>query len=346
MDISKLDELLRRLCSCDGTPGDESAVQTVLREMLEPFCDVRSDALGNLIAAPKGTMDRETEIMLEAHADRIGMIVTQVLENGFLRAAPCGGTDPRTLPGSPVCILGKRPVSGVVCCTPPHLQQDGQNNKVPEKSFLIDVACTEKLEELVQPGDRILLRAPYTKLLNGRASCAAVDDRAGCVAVILCAEALREHDLPFGVKYVFCCREETGGQGASTAAFSLKPKSCISVDVSFAVQPGVTEEKAALLGGGPMVGIGVPVNRKMSGMLLALAKEHKIPVQREVYGRSSGTDADEISVSGEGVRCAVVSIPIRNMHTQTEVAELTDIENTAALMTAYVLRCAEGGAAE
>ena len=119
-------------------------------------------------------------------------------------------------------------------------------------------------------------------------------------------------------------------------AFPLKPDKCIVVDVSFALQAFVSEENKGLLNGGPMIGIGAPLDQEMSQALCRLAKERKIPFQREAYAGSTGTDADRIAVSGEGVRCSLLSIPLRNMHTQVETIALEDIENTARLICAYM----------
>ena len=331
MKIEKLDSLLERLCTCSGISGEEQDILCEIEAMLGSSCDTRRDALGNLIVAGKGCLEQETELLLEAHADRIGLIVTDLLQGGFLRAAPCGGMDPRVLPGSPVRIGS---ITGVVCNTPPHLQGKEGSSEVPEKSILIDVGLSdEDLQASVQLGDRVLLPSAYTKLMGGRSACGAVDNRSGCAALLLCAEQMGA--LPQGVKLAFCVREETGCQGAAAVAFALQPKKCIAVDVSFALQPFVPEENAALLGGGPMIGVGVPMDKEITGRLCRLAEKKQIPFQREVYGGASGTDADLIGVSGEGVRCALLSIPIRNMHTQVELVELSDIENTARLLAAY-----------
>ena len=133
-------------------------------------------------------------------------------------------------------------------------------------------------------------------------------------------------------------REETGEQGAETAAYSCDPTEAIVVDVSFAVQPGVPESKSGKLAGGPMLGMAPSLSREMGNVLEALAKENGIPFQYEVMGGEAGTNADAIGVSRAGVRCAMLSIPQRNMHTPAEIVDLQDLEHTAQMIAAYVRR--------
>ena len=249
-------ELLFRLCTAHGTPGDEGGAAEVARQALAPYAQVEIDHNGNVIAH-MGDQKAKKHILFDAHIDQIGMVVTWIDGEGFLKVAPCGGIDRRVLPGSAVKICGKEEVTGIVCCTPPHLSKGGEE-KVPSFDDLyIDTGLPgEKARELIAPGDRVLFTEQPKELLGGRVSLPALDDRSGVMALIRCAELLsREESLPCKVTLLCSVQEETGAAGAKTAAYTLYPDEAVMVDVSFGVQPGVSREKAAPLGEGTMIGI-------------------------------------------------------------------------------------------
>lgn len=329
-------ELLFRLCTAHGTPGDEGGAAEVARQALAAYAQVETDRNGNVIAH-MGDPKAAKHILFDAHIDQIGMIVTWIDDHGFLKAAPCGGVDRRVLPGSAVKICGKEEITGIICCTPPHLSQGGED-KVPSFDQLyIDTGLTgEKARELIAPGDRILFTEQPKELLHGRVSVPALDDRSGVMALVRCAELLsKEKTLPCRVTFLLSVQEETGAAGAHTAAFSLHPDEAVMVDVSFSTQPGVPREKAAQLGKGTMIGIAPTLCREVTDTLKRLAEEHQVPYQLEVMGGETGTNADAVGVTRGGVRCGLLSIPERYMHTPVEVLELEDIESTARLLALY-----------
>ena len=163
-----------------------------------------------------------------------------------------------------------------------------------------------------------------------------MDDRAGCAALIRCAQLLHGENLSCGLTVLLSSREEVGGQGAQTGTFSLEPTEAIVVDVSFAAQPGVDPAKCGKLGGGPMIGMAPILNRPMVHRLKELAKKNEIPFTMEIMGGETGTNADGIAVSRAGVHTAMVSIPLRYMHTPVEVIDVQDVEYTARLLAEYV----------
>ena len=179
-------------------------------------------------------------------------------------------------------------------------------------------------------GDRILVNGPVQPLLGNRVAGAALDDRCGCAALVLCAEALNDKALSCGVTFAFTGREEVGCEGAQTAAYRIDPTEALVVDVTFGDQPDVSKEKTGALGDAPSL------DRSMKDKLIALAKSQDLPYQLEVMGGVTGTNGDTITVTKEGIPTVTVSIPLRNMHTPSEVIDLRDVRNTAALLTAYV----------
>ncbi len=335
-NLDELRDLIFRLCTAPGTPGDEAAAAQTAAEELSKYGEASIDKMGNVVAK-MGKPGAKIHIMLDAHMDQIGLIVTGIDENGFLRVDRCGGVDRRVLPGSPVTVYGAEVLTGIVCCTPPHLS-DGSEEKVdPIDKMAVDVGLTkEEAEKLIQPGDRILMHSEPKNLVGTRVSSAALDDRCGVASLIRCAQMLAGAKLNCELTILCSGREEVGGQGARTGAYAVNPTRAIMVDVGFAEQPDVPPAKCGKLGGGPMIGIAPPLDRSMSSRLIELAKKNGIPYKLDIMGNSTGTNADEVAMTRAGVPSALLSVPLRYMHTPVEVIDLEDVENTAFLMAEYI----------
>lgn len=334
--MDELKELIFRLCEAPGTPGDEITAAKAAATELSKYTRAHMDRMGSVVAK-FGKQGAKKHFLLDAHIDQIGLIVTNIDEHGFIRADRCGGVDRRVLPGSPVTIYGREVLSGIVCCTPPHLS-DGKEDKIPPvDKMAIDAGLSkEEADRLIRPGDRILLRSEPRSLLGTRITAAGLDDRVGVAALIRCVQLLHDKDLNCEVTVLCSSREEVGGQGAVTGAYAINPTHALIVDVSFAEQPGVPPEKCGKLGGGPMIGIAPPLNREMTEHLTETAKKCHIPYTLEVMGGSTGTNSDEIAMTRKGVQSQLISIPLRYMHTPVEVIDLEDVERTARLMAEYI----------
>ena len=330
-----MEELLLALCAAEGVTGHESAAAAVAARLLARHCeDVYIDKLGSVIGNRPGKGPR---LLLDAHLDQIGMAVTAVEEGGFLRVTPCGGMDLRVLAGQEVTVHGKEALYGVIPATPPHLAQ--KEDKPPEwKDVLIDTGLARRAAEALAPaGTRVSLRTAPARLLGERLTAPALDDRTGVAAILRCLELLGgEETCPLTI--VFSVQEETGGSGAKTSGFSSNADAAIAVDVSFAMAPGLDEQRApGKLGGGVMIGVSPTLDNQMSETLRRLAEEQGIPYTIEVMGGRTGTNADTLQGVAAGIPCALLSIPLRNMHTAAEVVDLRDIEAVARLMAAYIL---------
>ena len=253
--MQELQEMLFRLCRAPGAAGQEDGAAEVARQELAFLPEVKIDTLGSVVAS-FGDPDAKTHILLDAHLDQIGMVVTSIDEKGFLKVAPDGGMDRRVLPGSRVVVYGRETLNGIVCCLPPHLT-DGGEDKVPDiTDMAVDVGLSkEEAGSLVQPGDMVLVPGEPRRLLGSRVTGAALDDRAGCAVLIRCAQLLQGEDLHCRVSLLLSTREELDSQGARTAAFREEPDMAIVVDVSFAQQPGVPAHESGKLSAGPMIGV-------------------------------------------------------------------------------------------
>ena len=327
------EELIFHLTSLDGTSGDEFAAAEAVLSLLPGS---RTDKLGNVIA--EYNAQGKTRIMLEAHLDRIGFIVTGVDDDGFISLARCGGTDLRTAVGSPVIIYGKEAVCGVISSTPPHLQSGETDEKIKIDNLSVDVGMNKaEVEKLVSIGDRVILKDTPAKLLCGRVSASSLDDRAGVAAVLIAAGKLREKLKNVCLIVALNTREEVGGQGASASTFALEPDYAICVDAGFGIDHNTSGPGTIAMGKGTSIGIAPVLDRKLTEKLISLAKENEIPFQHDVMSRTTGTDADDVGNSKAGVRTALLSVPVTNMHTQVETVCLKDIEDTAKLMECFVL---------
>ncbi len=329
----ELKQLLADLSVAAGGSGLSDALD-VAEAYLTPHAQV--ERRGGSLLATLGRGDKT--VLLDAHIDEIGFIVTQVKPRGFVKVAKVGGIDRRVLPAAPVVIHGKQPVTGIFATLPPHLKKE---DDLPELSDMVIDTGLADAAAVIAPGDRVTFLETPAQLAHGRITGKSLDDRAGCAALILAAEQIARGNCPCKVAVLLSDQEETGGLGARINTFALTPQEAIAVDVSFGDASGVAEEKCGKLGGGPMLGISPILSSAITHRLQMLAEERQMHLQYEAMGGRTGTNADEIAVTKAGVPCGLLSIPLRSMHTAAEVIQLSDVEDVAELLAAY---CLGGGA--
>lgn len=332
-------DIILGLSNANGPSGAEGSAARLAMELLSDFTPVVRDSLGNVIAE-LGDLNSPNHILIDAHIDEIGLVVTAIDDNGFLHIAPCGGVDRRVLMGSEVCVMSKNKISGIVCCRPPHLTVGEDEAKVPEfKDMAVDIGYSaDKAWELVPIGTRIAMRGRPAALLGSRVSGKALDNRAGAAAIIRTVELLEPKcaRLDCHVTALLSTREEVGHKAAGCAAFTVAPTQAIAVDVGFAAYPGCPDDSCGKLGEGPMIGFAPVLSRAITKKLTAVADQQGIQWQYDVMGGTTGTNADDIAVTAGGIPCGLVSIPERSMHTPVEVVDCNDVENTAQLLAAYI----------
>ncbi len=330
MDIKSLLTALSSACAI-GTVDD--AVK-ILEKHLSKYGTV--EALNGLTRCLTIKGKSDYALLLDAHIDEVGFVVTNISADGFLTVSNLGGIDLRHLPARPVTIHGKQKVCGVFVSTPPHL--DNNDTVIDNISKIkIDTGIGPKAAELISVGDLVTYRQDAA-ILNGCFLCGkSLDNRAGVAALILLTERLYKKKLPITVKFLFSDTEELGLRGAKTAAFKSDADEAVIVDVSFGDGPDIPATKCGMLGGGGMIGISPVLNRDITDKLVLLASDNDIPYQNEVMGGKTSTNADVISVSGGGIPSGLVSIPLRNMHTDVEIVRISDILSVVALLEKYVL---------
>ena len=329
-------DVLKKLTDCSGTPGAEQDAVEAAEKYLKQYGKTHTDKLGSLICEIDG---EGSGILLDAHIDRVGLIVTSITAEGFLHVAACGGIDKRTLSAQQVTVHGEKDIKGVIISVPPHLQQSGEDRKTPDfDEILVDIGMNyENAAKAVQPGDRITVDSDFLHLAGDKIASPALDDRCGMAAILYALDILKEKGCNRKITVAFSTREEVGGSGAKVASYNADAEEFIAVDVSFAKTPDSRAEDCGVLGKGPMIGYAASLDKEVSDKLKLLAAEKNIPYQLEIMGGRTGTNADSMSISGHGYRSGLVSIPLRYMHTGVEVISVGDVKNTGRLLAEYIL---------
>lgn len=332
------ERVLGRLCALPGPSGFEEPVAQAVMELLRPLVDeVHIDRMGSVVGVRRCGRPGALRLLLDAHLDEVGLIVTGH-EEGFLRFAPLGGVDPRMLPDREVTVLSQPPLNGVVACLPPHIQtREDMDKSQPIKELCLDVGLSQ--EEAIRRapvGTPAVYRTGSSPLGRELLCGKALDDRA-CLAVLLDAmERLAGEALDVDVYVLASTQEETHSTGAITAAYAIEPHLCVAVDVTHGDSPDAPKDQTFPLGKGPVIGLGPNCTRWLSRRLEEQAGKLGLEVQREVMPGNSGTNGWPLQVSREGVATAVLSVPLRYMHTPVEVVHRQDLADTAALLAAFI----------
>lgn len=325
-------ELLKKLTSTVGVSGEEENIVKLLTKMLSKYGKISVDSMNNVFC----TFGEGYHFLLDAHLDEIGMIVTDITDDGFIKVNRCGGIDRRMLLGYEVSVWGKEEVKGIISTLPPHLQTADDEKKVPEfKDISIDVGmCKSEIEKLVSLGDKVTFKRNFTPLLNNQLSASCLDDRAGVASIVLCLDRLKK--LPCKVTVMFSTQEELGTRGAKIGAYSKGVDEFIGVDVSFAYTPNCDKADCGEIGKGAMIGFSPILDKNLSKELVNIAEKNNIPFQCEIMSGSTGTNADVLTLCESGIKGALISIPEKYMHQPCEVVDINDIESVSNLISAYI----------
>ena len=339
----ELKEILKELTEASGISGYEAGAAEVAAKHLKPFSDeVSIDKMGSVVALKRGEQsdDKRDKILLAAHLDEIGLMVTKIEDGGFMHITRIGGVDVSTLPGQSVLVGARHavPLRGVIGAKPPHLQEPAESGKpVKMEDLYVDTGRSkEELEEIVEVGTLVRIESDFTELANGYIAAQAFDDRAGVASLVETMRRLTVRKHAWDVYAIATAQEEVSGLGAMTAAFRIEPQIALAIDVTFGDSPGSPERRVYPLNKGPAVGLGPNFHPRITQKLCDLAKEHEIPYQIEADPRPGGTDAYWLQVSRAGIPAGLLSIPLRNMHTTVEVLKLEDIKRLAELLSIFI----------
>ena len=329
---------LKELCLLGGTSGDEGAVREYIISHLgaHPYT---VDALGNIIVEKKGAAAPKQKIMLAAHMDEVGMIITHIDDDGFLSFAPVGGIDAKALLGKRVRVNGHL---GVIGTAPVHLTEDESVMPKPEQMY-IDIGAADKAEAeaYVSLGNRAVFESDYVPFGDDFIKSKAIDDRFGCALLL----ELLEKELPYDVTVCFCVMEEIGLKGSGAAANRIKPAIAVVIESTTANDvSGVSgADRVCVLGEGAVVSFmdrATVYDKRLYDIAVQTAKENGIAVQTKTK-IAGGNDAGAIQSAADGVRVLALSVPTRNIHSASCVANTKDMQAVADLLEVLLARLGE-----
>ncbi len=319
-------DIIRQLVQVPGPSGYEKQIRETIRQLIQPYADdIQTDALGNLIARKGKKTKNGKRIMLAAHIDEIGIMVTHVDENGFVRFTNIGGVFPRYTPAGRVRFLDG--TTGVI-----GTEQIDDPYKVPKlEKMYIDVGATSKETCPVKTGDVAVFERAFAEM-GKRLVSKAMDDR---ISVAVLIETLRQlKSSPHEIHFVFTVQEEVGVRGSMTAAYQITPEIGLAVDVTRTGDTPKGIKMDVSLGKGPAIKVRDSMtlaDPRIVDWMIATAKNNQIPYQLEVLERG-GTDAHAIQLSKAGVPAGCLSIPCRYIHSPSEMIDLDDVENAVKLL--------------
>lgn len=340
-------ELMTKLCDSFGISGSEYRLHSILEEYFNEYTDeIQYGVLHDFIGVKKGSRNGNGvfKIMLAAHADEVGLIVKSINDHGFIEFANVCGVDPKTLPAQEVILYGKREVYGVIGAKPPHvLTPEDMKKAIKLEDMVIDVGMTkEEASELINVGDFITIKRQCASLLGDFVTGKALDNRCGIAAMYECAKELSKMKHAADVYFVATSLEERGGLGARTTAYQIAPDIGIAVDVDFgdkyAYADAITE-----CGKGTEIAIGPNMHPELTERMIEVADKYNIRYELDVSGGIPGTDASDIQIARDGIPTLLLSIPLRYMHTSTEVVCYKDVIETGKLLTQFIASIQDWG---
>ena len=334
-------EFLYEMLDTMSVSGHEIGLQKKVIAEMTPYADeIRTDMTGNVICVLNPEAD--FKVMLCGHIDEIGLIVTHIRPDGLLKVAKAGGIRAGTYPGHQVVVChAQNKIPGVVIHN-----EAMTKGELKDKDLIIDIGAKDASDarKLVEEGDPVHLHTYHTELLGGHLCARAIDDRGGAFIVLEALKKAKEMGCTIGVYAATTVGEETTMRGAHWAGSNIMPNVAIAVDVTYAQDyPGTSPEENGnvKLGKGPVICNSSIANKKVNALLKTCAKEKEIPYQVETFIGRTGTDADKIHQAGTGVTTALLSLPLRYMHSPSEVCHMDDIENSIKLLAEFLCRIDE-----
>lgn len=330
--------LLKKLTEASGVSSREDEIRKVIKDEIKEHVDnINTDVMGNLIVS-KNINENGPKLMLAAHMDEVGLMITAIEDNGLLKFRTAGGIDKRVLVSKSV-VLGKEKIPGVIGSKAIHLQKPDERKKpIPIEKLYIDIGAENKkvAEDKVNIGDMAVFTTNFAKMGDNHARGKAFDDRIGCAAII----ELLKKDFPYPVYGVFAVQEEVGLRGAARAAYSIEPDLALVIEGTTAsdVPESDEYEYSTSLGCGPALTImdsSLVANKKILRDLINIAEKNDIPYQYR-RSRAGGTDAGMINLTKDGIPSAVVSQPCRYIHSPVSLINLEDFNNLLDLMENYM----------
>ena len=334
MQLQLIQDLME-LVSAPGPAGAETIAGNCFAQKVRPFADrIRIDDLGNIIAEKLSANPEARRIVLEAHLDEVGLIATGEAD-GFLTFAALGKVDPHILPAAKVTLLTEPPLEGIISCLPPHVLTAAEMDKpLGIEDLSIDFGLPPEKICAIPPGTAIIFSAEPKQMGDNLFTAKALDNRISLAVLVELLRRLEDVTLDCDLVILASTQEELGLRGSGPALFTIKPDVCICLDVAFAKTPDT--KHPLKLGGGVVLTRGPVFHRELADTLFRLANETGVKHQIEVIAGKSNTTSDIAQISREGIPTALLSIPLRYMHTTVELIHLDDVQAEIDLILAYL----------
>lgn len=338
---------IKELSELHGVSGYEYRFSDEIAKMFARYCtDVTADNLGNVTGIMRSANPDAKAIMIEAHIDEIGMMITEIDDRGFLRFTNVGGIDARILPGKEVLVHGKEDIVGIIGAKPPHITTPEMRSKaLPITELYIDIGYgKEKAEELVAIGDTVTFTDGYRELGSKYVSTKTQDDRTSVAVMLFVMEKLKNYTLPFDVYFCACVQEEVGRRGAAAAANAADPVFAVAIDVCHATTPDASSGTVKA-GSGAVISRGPNIHPVLFDHATKIMDENNISYVVEIEPRDTGTDAWVIQIAREGIPTLLFSLPLKYMHTMVETINISDVKQTANAIFALITNTEDAEAA-
>ena len=340
-----LKQLIFSLCSLMSVSGHESEEKEALLSLVgDCFDEYRRDAVGNHLFIKRSSKPNAPSLLIDTHFDEIGMLVTEIKDGGFLSVTSVGGLDPAIMQASEVRIYGKDTLTGIIASTPPHLKTKESAKKLKSiDELIIDTGYPkDELEKLVRVGTPVGFAPIYTELgdTSGLVAGKSFDNKACAAAAIYALSEIARDELAANVYLLLSCHEETVRiGGVAPAAFDLEPDYAVVIDVNLARVPGTEPADTVEMGEGISICFSAITDKKLTNEVISLCEKNGIKHQRCAAPSSTGTNTTCLGIVGRGVPVADIGLPLKNMHTYTEVIDLDDAKTLSDFVKALV--CAE-----
>ncbi len=335
MSIIQNLEYLSQLVAVAGFEQEAAAKVALL---FRDSCDqVVVDKFFNVICLKKGYNKAAKKKILSAHLDEIGFLVNSIDEKGFVGITEIGGIDSKILLAQEVIIHGKKDIIGIIGATPPHLlKAEDAGKAVKIKNIKIDTGIAgEELKKIISIGDTVTLRSKFTKINDQKVSCKSLDNRASIACLLEVLKLIKDVNHENDLIFIASAQEETHLTGIMTASYGIRPDAAIVIDTCHGDIPDLSKEVSSTPGKGPEISIGPNLHPKLVNKFFELGKDNLIPFQKMVEAGDTGTEAWATQVSASGIPTALLSIPIRYMHTAIETVNLDDIKYTARIVSEF-----------
>lgn len=341
MNNCDLKNIIKSFSDLSGVSGYEQNSARFAEEMFLKYTDnVKINALGSITALRKNDFNIQNpkKIMIEAHIDEIGLMVSDIDENGFLKFVPIGGIDARILPALEVVVHGKSDIYGIIGSKPPHILDDDEKNTAfgMDKLYIDTGYDADELKTIVSIGDTVTFYNEFTELNGDYVSTKAQDDRTSCAVLIVVLDMLKNTKIPYDIYFTMNVQEEVGLRGAKTTAYDINPDYAIAIDVCHGSTPDAHSLGTVKCSSGVVVTKGPNIHKGFLKNLLNALNNKNISYNIEAVGGDTGTDAWAIQTAKEGIPTILLSLPLKYMHTPVETLSVADVKTLIEAIFALI----------